>query len=266
MGAAKLIRRLMIVVCCSCLGLAWIGFGPGASRAAGAPLWRAGQNTIQSCSVPGALEGVDVSNYQGTIDWAQVAQTKAFAYTKASEGTSYTDPTFFANYAGIRKAGMKAGAYLFFHPAQDPTLQANLLVSQLLKAGFAPGDLVPMIDLEITEGKTSPEIAASLQTAVDVIQNSLLVTPGILTGATFLAAQAGSTAFASSPLWIAYWSANCPPPPLPWTDWAIWMYTVGGPVPGIPYPVVDLNRSNGASLPVNTGSWRVLVPLITALP
>jgi lysozyme len=266
MGTVKNIQRLLIGACLSGLWLGWIGFGPSTGQAAGAPLLRivqTGQNTTSSCSVPGALEGVDVYQSDGTIDWAQVAQTKVFAYAKASEGTAYTDPTFLTNYAGIKQAGMKAGAFLYFHPAQDPTQQANLLVSQLLKAGFSAGDLVPMIDVDITEGKTSQEIAASLQTAVDVVKSSLLVTPGIYSYAAFFATPTAWTAFAGNPLWIASYTAHCPTVPPPWTDWAIWQYSDTGTVPGIKASV-DLDRSNGASLPVFTGSRRTFLPLITS--
>jgi lysozyme len=178
-------------------------------------------------------------------------------------GTTYTDLNFLTNYAAIKKAGMKAGAYFFFEPAQNPTQQANLLVSQLSKAGFASGDLVPMFDLETTGGMISSEIAASLQIAVDVVKNSLSVTPGIGSGSTFLAMPGGSTVFASSPLWIAYWSTNCPTVPLPWTHWTFWSYTDLGVVSGI-NGNVDLGRSNGANLPVFTGTiLRLYLPLIS---
>ena len=267
MGTVKNIQRLLMAAVLSGLWLGWIGFGPGTDQAAGASLSSAvttERKTVASCSVPGSLEGVDVNQSDGTIDWAQVAQTKAFAYAKASDGPTYADPAFLTNYAGIKQAAMKAGAYLFFHPGQDPTQQANLLVSQLLKAGFSAGDLVPMIDVEHTDGKTSQEIAASLQTAVDVVKSSLLVTPGIYSYAGFFATPTAWTAFAGNPLWIAYFSANCPTVPLPWTDWAIWQYSDTGTVPGIPLSSVDHDRSNGASLPVFTGSRRTFLPLITS--
>ena len=265
MSAQYRIRGLLIAACLSGLWLGWIGLRPGPAQAAGMTLFAAqpGHDASPACSVPGALEGVDVSEYQGTIDWTLVAQTKTYAYARVGDGAIYTDSTFLTNYAGIRKAGMKAGAYIFFEPAQDPTLQANLLVSQLLKAGFAPGDLVPMFELEVTGGMTGSEIAASLQTAVDVVKNSLFVIPGIGSSATFLAFQNGSTAFASNPLWITYWNTNCPTVPLPWTDWTFWSYTDSGVVSGIKGGV-DLGRSNGAALPIYTGgSQRNFLPLIT---
>jgi lysozyme len=264
MRSVQKIHRMLFAACLSALWLGSIGFGSGTGQAAGAPLWpivQTRQNTTANCTVPGALEGVDVSLYDGTIDWAQVAQTKAFAYARVSDGSTFTDTEFLTYYAGIRQAGMKVGAYLFFRPAQDPTQQANLLVSQLLRAGFAAGDLVPMIVLEVTDGKSSPQIAASLQTTVDVVKASLLVTPGIASGSTFLAWQTGSTAFANNPLWIELFSSNCPTPPLPWNNWAIWQYSDLGTVPGINMSV-DLDRTNGASPPVYAGVLRTFLPLI----
>jgi len=263
MSAVKNIHRLLAAACLSALGLGLTGFGPGTSQAAGAPprsIVQTRPHTTASCSVPGALEGVDVNSSYGTIDWTQVAQTKAFAYARVSDGATFTDTEFLTYYAGIRQVGMKAGAYLFFRPAQDPTQQANLLVRQLLRAGFAAGDLVPMIALEVTDGRSSQQIAAGLQTTVDVVKASLLVTPGIESGPTFLAWQTGSTAFAGNPLWIEYFSNNCPTPPLPWNNWTLWLYTDFGTVPGITMPV-DHDRSNGASLPLFAGVRRSFLPL-----
>ena len=263
MRSAKSINGLLAAACLSALCLGSIGFGPATGQVVGAqigPIVQTGQNTTASCSVPGALEGVDVNSNFGPIDWTQVAQTKAFAYARVSDGATFTDTQFLNYYAGIRQAGMKAGAYLFFRPAQDPTQQANLLVRQLLRAGFAAGDLVPAIVLEVTDGRSSQQIAGSLQTTVDVVKASLLVTPVIESGPTFLAWQTGSTAFAGNPLWIEYFSNNCPTPPLPWNDWAIWLYTDFGTVSGINMPV-DLDRSHGATLPVYAGVLRSFLPL-----
>lgn len=219
-------------------------------------------NTTAPCTPPVGLEGVDVAESFGTIDWARVAQTKTFAYAKAGQGVSFLDPTFLTNYAGIKRAGMQAGAYFYFEPAQDPTLQANHFVNQLVNAGFAPGDLVPMLDVEISGTQTSQVIVSNVQTAVAVIRSSLLVTPGIYTYASFWNGQVGgSTAFANDPLWIANFGASCPTLPTAWSNWAIWQYTDLGHVTGIT-GTVDLDRANGTSLPVYTGTLRIMLPLI----
>jgi lysozyme len=260
----KNIQRLLIVTGLLALWLGAAGMGTGAVQAAGAPTGTAIQvvpNPAPSCAINGSLEGVDVSDYHGTVDWAQVAQTKAFAYARVADGATFTDPTFLTNFAGIKKAGMKAGAYFFFEPAQDPTQQANLLVSQLVKAGFAPGDLVPMFDVEVSGGKTNQEVAANLQTAINVVKNTLMVTPGITTATALWNSVVASTAFAGSPLWIAYWGVGCPVLPLGWSDYVLWQYSDLGSVPGI-NGAVDLERSNGAKLPVYPGSLQIFLPVI----
>ena len=132
-----------------------------------------------TCSVPGALEGVDVSSEQGTIDWSQVAQAgKAFGYARVGDGASL-DPSFQTNFTGMKSAGLKAGGYFFFEPAQDPTTQANTLTNALTQAGFASGDLSPMIDVELTGGQSAATVVASLQILVSDVQRALGAAPVI---------------------------------------------------------------------------------------
>src|SRR5262249_28035984 len=62
------------------------------------------------------LNGVDVSHYQGTINWASVRGAGiTFAFAKATEGTTYTDPTVNTNIAGMKANGIVPGAYHFGH-------------------------------------------------------------------------------------------------------------------------------------------------------
>src|SRR5437763_12676400 len=66
---------------------------------------------------PTDLRGIDVSNWQGSIDWSKVAAVGVrFAFLKASQGTTYTDPTYAANRSAARAAGARAGAYHFAVP------------------------------------------------------------------------------------------------------------------------------------------------------
>src|SRR6476660_5464893 len=61
-------------------------------------------------------QGIDISHYQGTINWGQVAADPKgikFAFMKATEDTTYTDPTFNTNLAGAKAAGILASPYHF---------------------------------------------------------------------------------------------------------------------------------------------------------
>jgi GH25 family lysozyme M1 (1,4-beta-N-acetylmuramidase) len=63
------------------------------------------------------ISGIDVSHFQGTINWSSVAAAgKQFAFAKATEGVTYVDPTVGTNTAGARAAGLLVGVYHFAHP------------------------------------------------------------------------------------------------------------------------------------------------------
>jgi len=91
-------------------------------------------------------QGIDVSHYQGRIDWALLpAQGVDFAYIKASEGGDLRDETFAANWRGARRAGIARGAYHYFtmcRPGADQA--ANFIAAVPAEADALP----PAIDLE----------------------------------------------------------------------------------------------------------------------
>ena len=61
------------------------------------------------------VRGVDVSKYQGEIDWPVLAEQEiSFAFIKATEGSSHVDARFAYNYEEARKTGLRVGAYHFF--------------------------------------------------------------------------------------------------------------------------------------------------------
>ena len=92
------------------------------------------------------VRGVDVSRYQGGIDWPVIAgQGIDFAFIKATEGSSHVDPRFAANLAGATGSGLRAGAYHFFSFESAGATQADNVIRQV------PDDqeLLPVVvDLE----------------------------------------------------------------------------------------------------------------------
>ncbi|MCL2448480.1 MAG: hypothetical protein FWD17_05995, partial [Polyangiaceae bacterium] len=117
---------------------------------------RATSEALTAC--PTALvEGIDVFDGQGAIDWAAVADAGvAFAYVKATQGTYDTQATFDANWANAAAAGVARGAYHFFDPTEDGAAQAAYFLSAIAHAspdgGLAPGELPPMLDVECPDG------------------------------------------------------------------------------------------------------------------
>lgn len=92
------------------------------------------------------IRGVDVSRYQGSIDWPILAtQGVEFAYIKATEGSSHTDPAFAANLAGATSAGLRTGAYHFFSFDSPGTSQADKVIATV---PAQPGQLPVAVDVE----------------------------------------------------------------------------------------------------------------------
>src|SRR5579864_8091651 len=102
-----------------CVGAACAGSpGPDKSCATSAAL--------QACPGTSVVRGVDVSTYQGAIDWTQVKAAKMdFAFARISDGTTHPDAQFAANWQGMKAAGVVRGSYQYFRASEDPTAQAN---------------------------------------------------------------------------------------------------------------------------------------------
>ncbi len=191
---------------------------------------------------PNVVEGIDVSRYQGTINWAQVkASGRGFAITSVGDGT-YQDPTFAANWAGMKAAGLIRGAYQFFEPGEDPIVQANILLGKVGTLGA--GDLPPMLDVEVTGGQSAATITTRIGQWIAHVKAATGMTPLIYTGKYFWNDNVGSNAFASNPLVIAAYGPPAPDTPTAWSTWKFWQYSSTGSVSGISGNV-DLDRFNG---------------------
>ena len=113
--------------------------------------------------------GIDVSHWQGQIDWPAVRSAgKIFAFIKATEGTSYQDPAFPANWQGSKAAGLRRGAYHFFRPAQDPAKQADLFLRTVPQA---PGDLPPALDMEASVSMRAATYISKVEVWVKTVED-----------------------------------------------------------------------------------------------
>lgn len=92
------------------------------------------------------VRGVDVSAYQGLIDWEVLAsQDISFAFMKATEGSSFTDKYFEKNYEQAQKTDLRIGAYHFFSYDSPGATQAEHFINTVEKCETM---LPPVIDLE----------------------------------------------------------------------------------------------------------------------
>ena len=106
------------------------------------------------------VRGVDVSAYQGEIDWPTLSQQGIrFAFIKATEGSAHTDPRFADNWEQAQKAGLRIGAYHFFSFDSPGQTQAENFIKAVPPAD---GMLPPVVDLELygEKKKNPPDEAA----------------------------------------------------------------------------------------------------------
>lgn len=172
------------------------------------------------------LEGIDVSDYQGAIDWETVHDAgKAFVYIKATEGTGHVQKRFAENWAGSLFVGLQRGAYHFMR-AGDGRAQAE----HFLRHYPGGGELPPALDFEHDPAGRLPTAEQALEW-IDLVAIETGVQP-IVYCSPSVAESALGAAFVCSDLWIAHWGVKAPRVPRPWLSWRIWQ-TGKGHVAGI---------------------------------
>lgn len=195
------------------------------------------------CPDGDTLPGIDISKWQGDVDWEAVAADGiVFAFVRVSDGLNTPDNYFDQNWAQARAAGIYTGVYQFFRPSQDPIAQADLLLDRMGPLG--PDDLPPVIDVEDAGGLSGAQITDAIHTWIDRVESQLGVTPLIYTGRYFWQDNVGSSDFSDYPLWIAHYTQGCPNIPDQWSDWVFHQYTDSGSVAGVSGNV-DMNTFNG---------------------
>ncbi len=188
----------------------------------------------------GRVLGVDVSGWQGRINWLKTAQAGAwFAFIKATEGNGGVDSTFATNWANSRGLVLR-GAYHFFRNGQDPIAQADHFADTLLGTND-PGELPPVLDLEVS-GVTW----AQVQAFMDRLQERVGREPILYTskGVTDPMGPPPRT----WPLWVANYGVPQPYLPQGWDSWLFWQYTDEGPGAkfGVASQRIDLDWFNGS--------------------
>lgn len=232
MYKSKMIVASLLLILGSALGLLSCGSdfeNSGRTAKAGfTPRTVEQQARVCGADKQSGIQGVDVSKYQGTFDWAGVKASDniKFGYARISDGTGYIDSTFDRNWRVMKEQGILRGGYQYFRPGSSATAQANLVVDKLGRLG--PGDLPAMIDVEATGGQSASTIANKIETWMGIVEAGTGKKPIIYTAAYFWNTNVNSSAFSDHPLWVANYGASCPAMPNGWSDWTFWQYCGGG--------------------------------------
>jgi hypothetical protein len=162
------------------------------------------------------VDGADISHYQSKVDLraAKKAGLK-FLYHKVSEGDSYFDDSYGPRLREARDLGLPVGGYHFGRANKgDAEAEARRFL-KMLKA--KPGDIIPALDLETTEGLTAKELKVWSAKFSQVVYDSLGVLP-VLYG------PFGSLGMDKQILWVPrYNNTNTPPD----SRWDIWQFSNG---------------------------------------
>ena len=219
----------------------------------------------QVCPDGPLTKGIDVSFWQGVIDWQALADAGVkFAFIRAGDGLG-TDTQFRRNWAEAKRVGILRGAYVFFRARHSGEEQARVLLRNL---GGDVGELPPVLDIEGKggEGQTREKILLEMRRWIAVMREAVGRDPMIYTGS-FWHFSIGSDEFSDLALWTADYSertrsSGCPGVPGGWRRWTFWQTSSRGRLPGI-RGNVDLDVFNGdeeALLDFAYGSTRLGKP------
>jgi GH25 family lysozyme M1 (1,4-beta-N-acetylmuramidase) len=208
--------------------------------------------------------GIDVSRFQGAIDWPSVAGAGVrFAFVQASRGSGVdctvkptqcgADPYFAVNRAAAESAGIRVGAYhrafasggTIADARADAVAESNVFLGAV--GALQSGELIPVLDVESPfTGMTATTLRTWVRVWVKRVSKRLGRKPMIYTNATSWGATGDTREFAKAkyPLWVAEWGVSSPT--VPAANWAthgysVWQFTSSGSVAGISGNV-DMDR------------------------
>ena len=205
---------------------------------------------LPSMAKVGSVAGMDVSGYQGNVNWSSAYSKGArFAYVKATEGTYYTNPYFAQQYNGSYNVGMIRGAYHFARPdTTTGATQADYFVNHgggwSADAKTLPGAL----DMEYNPygatcyGLSKSGMAAWITSFSNRYKSRTGRYPVIYTSTSWWTSCVGTSGNFSgtSPLWVARYSSSVGTLPYAWGYYTFWQFADAGTFPG------DQDTFNGA--------------------
>ena len=178
-------------------------------------------------------KGIDISHWQGTIDWGAIPDKYKFAFMKATEGTGFIDDKFSLNW--FESKGILRGAYHFWRYSASGTAQAEHFFDIVSDTGDL-GDLPPVVDLEDTRAPKGGDIVLRMRQMLQRTEELFGKKPIIYTARWWWNPWTlNNEEFGDYDLWIAHYRPAWLKPYLPagWDDWQIWQHSSSGRVAGV---------------------------------
>lgn len=172
----------------------------------------------------GYLKGVDLSHHNPIKDYAKLKDSVDFVILKATQGTTFIDPTFKTRLKQLKELGLQLGAYHFadFDSIQDAIEEADFFVDILAGEQF---EIDPVLDIETNKGGLS---WAKLRECCEEFMDRVKERTGrdciYYTNKYYY-----DNLKLDAPLWIARYRDEEPEA----KEWLIWQYTSTGSLDGV---------------------------------
>lgn len=179
------------------------------------------------------LHGIDVSEWQGRIDFEQVkANGIRIVYIKATEGRDYVDPDFERNYRDAEKAGLAIGFYHYVtaRNEEESRAEARFFASRIRDK---KQHVKPAMDFETFGDLTIADIREIAQRFLSALEEETGHIPVLYSDASNASDRFADDSFRRYPLWIADYGVSRPDMENPWRRFSGWQYTDRGRVHGI---------------------------------
>jgi lysozyme len=195
-----------------------------------------------------AVHGVDVSRWQGAIDWQTLrAQGANFTFIKATDGGDHLDPMFKRNWRAAHEAGLRRGAYHFFYWCRSAAEQARWFIRNVPREKNA---LPPVLDVEWNSDSAckaipSPaQVQEKMRVFISMVERHYGQRPIIYTAPGFYHDNLEG-AFLDYPFWLRS-VAQHPSKVFEDRKWLFWQYSGSGLSQGVDGKI-DLNVFNGSA-------------------
>ncbi|WP_433833619.1 glycoside hydrolase family 25 protein [Flavobacterium anhuiense] len=191
----------------------------------------------------GKVVGIDVSEFQGKVDWEEVEildekYPVQFVFIRATAGNDRVDRQFKRNWEGAKENKIMRGAYHYYRPNENSIEQADLFIKTVK---LQKGDLPPVLDIEkLSKNQPLDSLKKGLKRWLNKVEKHYQVRPIIYSGERYYS-DFLKEEFSEYLFWIANYNFYREKIE---DDWLFWQFTEKASLPGIKHRV-DVNIYNG---------------------
>lgn len=184
------------------------------------------------------IKGIDISHWQGTVEWPAIPDAYKYVFLKATEGTGFVDDQFALNWVyGAGEESILRGAYHFWRYAFSGTQQAEHFFDTVSETGDM-GELPPVVDLEDTRAPKGGDVVLRMRQMLQRAEELFGQKPIVYTANWWWNPWTlRNTGFGDYDLWVANYKTvypwSKPLMPAGWDNWQIWQHSSRGRVAGI---------------------------------